>query len=324
MSMADETKADMTESSGIPQMIHKTVLLHESIDGLALKKGAVYVDGTTGSAGHAKLALEQTGGDITIVAIDRDEGALERAGKVLEAAANAEGITKKPTVHFVKNNYRNIDNVLDSLNINTVDAFMLDLGLSSDQFETSGRGFTFRKDEPLLMTFSQKPAGEELTAYEIVNSWDETKIANLIYDYGEEGFSRAIAKKIVEVRKMTPISTTFELVDAIRQATPAFYHHKKIHFATRTFQALRIATNDELESLKDGIERGFNRLSKDGRMAIISFHSLEDRIVKHTFRKYAEEGKGILINKRSIVPTDAEIEENPRSRSAKLRIIQKI
>ncbi|MES2470691.1 MAG: 16S rRNA (cytosine(1402)-N(4))-methyltransferase RsmH [Patescibacteria group bacterium] len=295
-------------------MVHKTVLLHESIEGLSLKKGSIYVDGTLGSGGHSKLAFDTLEGDITIVAFDQDQNAIERSKTILGEGKN---------IHYVLNNYRNLDSALDSLGIKEVDAVMLDLGLSSDQFEVSGRGFTFRKDEPLLMTFAESTSGK-LTAHEIVNSWPEEELARIIFEYGEESFSRKIAKAITVVRKLAPIETTFGLVEVIKNATPGWYHHRRIHYATKTFQALRIATNDELGSLKEGLEKGFNRLKKDGRMAIISFHSLEDRIVKHAYRAYSDEGKGILITKRPICPSDTEVEENPRSRSAKLRIIQKV
>lgn len=293
-------------------MIHETVLLHESIEGLAIKKGDVYLDGTLGSAGHALLACQS---GARVVGIDQDEDALIRATSRLQDTCEAS---------LVRNSYRNLDIVLDELHIEKVHALLLDLGLSSDQFETSGRGFTFRKDEPLLMTFKKVTTPEDLTAQEIVNNWDESNIADIIFGYGEERYARRIAKKIVEARAKKPIETTFELVDIIKKATPWSYHFGKIHPATRTFQALRITVNDEIGALKDGLVKGFDRLESKGRMAIISFHSIEDRIVKHFFKQKSDEGVAVLITKKPIVPSDEEVKRNPRSRSAKLRIIEKV
>lgn len=299
-------------------LIHKTVLLHESIDGLNLKKGSVYVDGTLGSAGHAYAAAEATGGHITIIGFDRDAEALKRA----EARLKDTGAK----VHFIKQSYRTLDTALAEIGIEKIDALMLDIGLSSDQFETSGRGFTFKKDEPLLMTFKDASdiTPDDLTAERIVNTWDEENIADIIFGYGEERYSRRIAKKIVEHRALQPIKTTFELVNIIKTATPYSYHHGKIHPATRTFQALRIAVNDELNALRDGLTKGFSMLASGGRMAIISFHSLEDRIVKNFIREKVTEEVGNSITKKPLSPSDAELAHNPRARSAKLRIIEKI
>ncbi len=286
------------------EYVHKTVLLHESIDGLNLHDGSVYLDGTLGSAGHALLAQEK---GARVIGLDRDEGALARSRERL----NTDAI-------LIHESYRNLDKALADIHIPHVDAIMLDLGLSSDQFETSGRGFTFQKDEPLLMTFDEKA---ELTAAEIVNTWDEENIADIIYGYGEERFARRIAKHIVQSR---PITTTFALVEAVKKATPFAYHKGRIHPATRTFQALRITVNDEINTLKDGLKKGFEALSKNGRFAVISFHSLEDRIVKNYFRDRSKEDTGFIHTKKPIVASDEERIRNPRSRSAKLRIIEKI
>jgi 16S rRNA (cytosine1402-N4)-methyltransferase len=293
-------------------MIHKTVLLQESIEGLAITQGDVYLDGTLGSAGHAQAAC---GHGAMIVGIDQDEDALARATSRLQSNCDFK---------LIKGSFRNLDKALDELSIPKVNKIMLDLGLSSDQFETSGRGFTFQKNEPLLMTFKKDPTHEDLTAQEIVNHWDEENIADVIYGYGEERFARKIARKIVEVREEHPITTTFELVEIIKSATPKFYHRAKIHPATRTFQALRITVNDEINALKEGLQKGFDRLEKNGRMAVISFHSIEDRIVKHFYKTKAEEGLAELITKKPITASELEKKENPRSRSAKLRIIKKI
>lgn len=285
-------------------LIHTTVLLHESIDGLNLHAGSVYLDGTLGSGGHAEYALSK---GASIIGLDQDAEAIERSKKRLTGGT------------FIQENYRNLDIALDSINIEKIDAFMLDLGLSSDQFETSGRGFTFQKDEPLLMTFKRNPTEEDLTAREIVNTWDEENIADIIYGYGDERYARRIAKSIVESR---PIETTFQLVEAVKLGTPSAYHRGRIHPATKTFQALRITVNDEINTLKEGLKKGFERLSKGGRMAVISFHSIEDRVTKRFFKEKQEEAN--ILTKKPIVPSDEEKVRNPRSRSAKLRIIEKL
>lgn len=283
-------------------LIHTTVLLHESIDGLNLHTGSIYLDGTLGSGGHAEYA-EQKGA--TIIGLDQDSEAIERSKKRLKG-----GI-------FIQESYRNLDTALKSVNIEKIDAFMLDLGLSSDQFETSGRGFTFQKDEPLLMTFKKNPTEHDLTAAEIVNTWDEENIADIIYGYGDERYSRRIAKSIVESR---PIKTTFELVEAVKLGTPSAYHRGRINPATKTFQALRITVNDEINTLKEGLRKGFEALNPGGRMAVISFHSIEDRVTKRFFKEVG----GNILTKKPIVPSDEEKIRNPRSRSAKLRIIEKL
>ena len=286
-------------------LIHTTVLLHESIDGLNLRKGSVYLDGTLGSGGHAEYAQEK---GAKVIGLDQDLEAIERSKKRLD----------KDTI-FINESYRNLDIALQSVNIEKIDAFMLDLGLSSDQFETSGRGFTFQKDEPLLMTFKKNPTEEDLTAQEIVNTWDEANIADIIFGYGGERYARRIAKAIIESR---PINTTFELVDAVKLATPSAYHRGRIHPATKTFQALRITVNDEINTLKEGLRKGFAALSVGGRMAVISFHSIEDRVTKRFFKEKQNEAN--ILTKKPLVPSDEEKVRNPRSRSAKLRIIEKV
>ncbi len=293
-------------------MIHKTVLLHESIDGLAISKGDIYLDGTLGSAGHA---LEAGKLGATIVGIDQDEEALARATSRLQSTC---------TFTLIKGSFRNLDTLLDEHNVGSVNKIMLDLGLSSDQFETSGRGFSFQKNEPLLMTFKKDPDEYDLTAKEILNTWEEANIADIIYGYGEERYSRRIAKKIVEARLVKTIESTFDLVEIIKQATPYAYHRGHTHPATRTFQALRITVNDEIGALKEGLVKGFDRLAKGGRMAIISFHSIEDRIVKHFYKEKAEAGLATIHTKKPITASEQELQDNPRSRSAKLRILEKI
>ena len=294
-------------------MIHTTVLLHESIDGLDIHEGDVYLDGTLGSAGHTEYALTKVK-KLTVIGLDKDTEALERSRQRLGPQENI--ILKHAS-------YADIERVLEESNIPAVNRIMLDLGLSSDQFETSKRGFTFKNDEPLLMTFKKDLNETDLTARTIVNNWEENNIADIIYGYGEERYARRIARAIVNYRAKTSIETTGELVEIINQAVPSFYKRGRIHPATRTFQALRIAVNDELNTLKKGLADGFQKLAKNGRIAVISFHSLEDRIVKHFYKEKADAGVALLITKKPITASDQEISENPRSRSAKLRILEK-
>jgi 16S rRNA (cytosine1402-N4)-methyltransferase len=296
-------------------MSHISVLLHESIDGLAIKPGDVYLDGTLGSAGHAEYALKLTDGNIKVIGLDKDIDALARSRQRLGDSKN---------IILVESSYSDIDKVLNDLNIESIDRMMLDLGLSSDQFETSGRGFTFKNDEPLLMTFKKDLSEHDLTAHQIVNTWQEESIADIIYGYGEEKYARRIARAIVNYREKKSIESTGELVEIISQAVPVFYRRARIHPATRTFQALRIAVNDELNSLKKGLEDGFRRLSIGGRISVISFHSLEDRIVKNFNKEKEQQGLANIHTKKPITPSEKEILDNPRSRSAKLRVIEKI
>ncbi len=295
-------------------MAHRTVLLHEAIDNLNLKDGNIFVDGTLGAGGHSALVAERFGNDIEIVGIDRDVEALTKSEERLR--------TLTSSAFFRKESFRNIDQVLENLGIKKVNAILLDIGISSDQFEESGRGFTFQKNEPLLMTMSANE--KKFTAKEILNSFDEEALELIIRGFGEEKFSRRIAKEIVSRRERQPLKTTFDLVDAVRAATPTAYHRGRLHPATRTFQALRIAVNEELTALEEGLDKGFKVLEKGGRIAVITFHSLEDRIVKNYFRDRVKEGLAIGISKKPIIPTDEEIQSNPRSRSAKLRVIEKI
>lgn len=297
-------------------MTHISVLLHEAIDSLDIKNGDVFVDGTLGGGGHSEEVCKRFGGAVSVIGIDLDPDALERTKARLSLL--------KGNVQYVQGSFRNIDTILDSLNIPKVDKILLDIGLSSNQFEDSGRGFSFQKDEPLIMSFKKDLKKTDLTAREIVNNWDEENIKTILEGYGEEQFAWKIAKAIIERREIRPIETTFDLVEIIKSATPKFYHHRKIHPATKTFQALRITVNDEIESLKEGISKGFERLNKDGRLAVISFHSLEDRVVKQFFKEKDDVGEGKRITKKPIPPTEKEIDLNPRARSAKLRVIKKL
>jgi len=295
--------------------MHQSVLLKELIDAVNPKEGDVVVDGTLGAGGHTQELCERLGESVKVVAFDLDTDAIERSKQKLGERQN---------VVYVNDNFKNIDKVLKDLGIDKVDAIMLDLGYSSDQLEHSGRGISFQKDEPLSMTLRKEKGGSEFDAKDIVNTWAEEDIANVLYAYGEERFARRIAREIVEARDKAPIDTTTDLVKIIQGAVPSFYRNGRIHPATKTFQALRIVVNDELESLRLVIGKGMALLNPGGRLAIITFHSLEDRIVKHFFRQIDAEGQGKIITKKPITPSTEELKENKRSRSAKLRVIEKI
>jgi 16S rRNA (cytosine1402-N4)-methyltransferase len=219
--------------------------------------------------------------------------------------------------------YRNLDQVLTNEKINQIQGMILDLGLSSNQLADSGRGFSFQTDEPLLMTFATDSNDSSITAQLILNKWSEKTLADIIYAYGDERYARRIAKKIVAVRQKKEIKTTNDLVEIISQSVPIAYQKGKTHFATKTFQAIRMAVNDELGALREGLKKGFIRLTAGGRLAVISFHSGEDRIIKNYFRDLVKEKKAILVNKKPIIASPEEIKRNPRSRSAKLRILEK-
>lgn len=297
------------------ESVHKTVLLNETIDGLNLgNKEAVVLDGTFGGGGHS-LEICKKFPKVKIIAIDQDKSAF------IKAKSKFKGIDSEIT--FINANFREIGKLKD-LNDVKFDGIILDLGLSSDQLENSGRGFSFMKDEILLMTMKENPSPEDLTAKDILNTWEEKNIADIIYGYGEEKFSRKIAKAIVDARQKKDFETTFDLVKVITEAVPNSYKKGRINCATKTFQALRIAVNDELGALQEGLENGCESLKHGGRMSVISFHSLEDRVVKRFFKDKQMKGLINLINKKPITASSEELKENPRSRSAKLRIIEKI
>jgi 16S rRNA (cytosine1402-N4)-methyltransferase len=304
--------------------MHIPVLLHESIDGLAITEGDIVLDGTLGGGGHTSEIVKRFGSAVKIIALDYDADAITRAQESLSKATKDGSYD----VTFRTIGFQDMDTVINELNLVTVDRILLDLGLSSFQIDIADRGFSFMKDEPLLMTMKKEPTDSDLTAREIVNTWSESTLADIIYGFGEEKYSRKIAKAIVEARSEKSIETTYDLVEIIDTAVGKAYKKMKIHPATRTFQALRIATNSELASLEKAIENGWKRLAVKGRMAIISFHSLEDRIVKRAYLKIKEDTKesngAHIITKRPIVPSEEEVRRNPRSRSAKLRIIEKL
>src|SRR3990170_6059490 len=318
------------------ESVHKTVLLQETIDGLNLKNNSVVVDATFGGGGHS-LEILLRNPNTKVIAIDQDSTVWERVKEKFKGLENR--------ISFTNKNFRDIDKLEnidpvrsrplehESATItlgrpasNGIDGIIFDLGLSSDQLENSGRGFSFMKDEPLLMQMKssakENPSPEDVTALDVVNTWSEKSLADIIYGYGEEKFSRKIAKGIVEARNQKKIETTFELVKIISKSVPGVYKRGRLHYATKTFQAIRIAVNDELEALAEGLNKGFEALKVGGKMSVISFHSLEDRIVKRFYKKQASEWKAKLINKKPIKASAEEIKNNPRSRSAKLRILE--
>ncbi|HEX2792655.1 MAG TPA: 16S rRNA (cytosine(1402)-N(4))-methyltransferase RsmH [Candidatus Paceibacterota bacterium] len=293
-------------------MRHETVLLHESVEALAICTGDTVVDATLGGAGHFALMRDILGQEGTLVGIDADSSALTRARERVPAAT---GIT----VHLVHGNFRDLERLLDAEGIEGIDGALFDLGWSGFQLE-DGRGFSFRADEPLLMTYGE---GMETNAADFVNNLSETALADLLYTLGEERFSRGIAKAIVARREESAIETTAQLVEAVEAGVPAWYRHRKLHPATKTFQALRIAVNDELGAVREGVAGALNRLSEGGRVAVITFHSIEDRIVKAMFRDAAHAGQGTVVTKKPVTPSASELAANPRARSAKLRVFER-
>lgn len=296
-------------------MIHQSVLLQESINGLDIKKGDVFVDGTLGNGGHTEEVLKRFGKDVKIFAFDLDEEAIERSKKRLSVY---EG-----DISYINANFKDAKDILNNLGVLSANKVLLDIGISSNQIEESGRGFSFNKSEKLQMTFSKDKKGS-FDAYDMVNFWDEDILRTIIRQYGEERFAGKIASNIVKTRKLSEIKTTDDLVNIILASTPKFYHHGKIHPATKTFQALRIAVNDELTNLTEGLASIFNFLSEGGKMAVISFHSLEDRIVKRYFKSLDEASLAKKVTKKPITAKEDELNLNKRSRSAKLRILEKL
>lgn len=295
-------------------MAHETVLLEESVNALVVKDGGTYVDGTFGRGGHSK-AIVASGDNVTLVAFDKDETALERGR---EEMAKLSG-----KVILVHETFSKMNDALKVLDIAEVDGILLDLGFSSDQLE-DGRGLTFLKDEPLLMFLGTGEKSPEENAMDVVNRLSQEDLEHILKEYGEEKHAGIISKAIVAERRLDVITTTGRLVKIIEDAAGRYYRKEKIHPATRTFQALRIYVNDELGELERALKNGFEMLAPHGRFAVISFHSLEDRIVKTFFKEKSVEKKGTLIVKKPIVPTDEEIARNRRARSAKLRIIEKL
>lgn len=289
---------------------HITVLKDEAIASLNLNSDSVVVDATLGSAGHTTAILEVLGEKGTLIALDADEVAITAAQELLQDVA--------AKVEYVCTNFRTLGQVLQDLEITEVDAVLADLGWRMDQFTEGGKGFSFNSEDPLVMTYGD-PNRHSFTAADIVNEWPEEDIRNVLKGYGEERFARRIAGGIVQAREEAPISTAQQLAEIVSASAPAFYRNGKTHPATKTFQALRIAVNDELEALEVFIKAAVQHLAPGGRLSIITFHSIEDRIVKHLFRQYKDEGRGSLATKKPIRASDAELKQNPRARSAQLR-----
>jgi len=297
-------------------MQHTTVLLHEAVMGLLLDPNSTVVDATFGSGGHAREIATHLGSDGLYIGIDADASALE-AEVVKEKIGDVQC-----KIELIHDNFKNLTEILSSLHIEKVDAILADLGWRMEQFADGAKGFSFQHDGPLHMTFGN-PEEYLFTAADIVNEWEEENIADVLYGYADERFSRRIAKGIVEARKEGLITTTKQLVEIIERSLPKVALHKRTHPATKTFQALRIAVNDELTVLQQFINASFVALKPGGRLAIITFHSIEDRVVKHSFRELSQSQEGVLITKKPISPTLEEVTTNPRARSAKLRIIEK-
>ena len=309
------------------EFYHVSVLLEECLDGLNIRPDGIYVDGTLGGAGHSsQIAKRLTTG--RLIGIDRDPVALKAAGERLAEFSDR--------VTLVHSNFCEIAQVLDDLGIAGVDGILLDLGVSSPQLDDGSRGFSYMADAPLDMRMN---GGDALTAHEVVNVWPEEELRRILYEYGEERYAPQIAGAICRRRAVSPIETTLELVDVIRSAMPAQALREKQHPAKRSFQAIRIAVNDELGAVRQVMEAAIPKLNPGGRLAVITFHSLEDRIVK-TAMAAASKGctcppsfpvcicgkkpKVKLVNKKPIVSGDEELERNPRARSAKLRVCEKL
>ncbi len=293
---------------------HDSVLMQEVLDALSVQPSDTVVDATLGGAGHFGAMLAQLGEGGTIIGIDADPEAVERA----RAAYAADRRPERPVAHLVNDNFRNLSRILERLGVGHVDKTLFDLGWSGYQI-ASPRGFSFQNDEPLLMTYGE--GGE--TAADIVNGATEEELADIIFTYGEEHFSRGIAKAIVAARAKKRLLTTGELVAAVMAGTPRFYHERRIHPATKTFQALRIAVNDEIGALREGLASALAALAPAGRLAVITFHSIEDRVVKNVLRAASEAGLGALTPKKPIAPSRAEVFANRRARSAKLRVFER-
>ncbi len=293
------------------QIIHYPVLHREILEFFKNIKGSTIVDATIGGAGHSYLILERFP-DKKVIGIDKDDYALERAKERLK---EFEG-----RYTLVKSSFKDIDKVLDQLGVDKVHGFLFDLGVSMFQLKTE-RGFSFQREDFLDMRMDRS---QHLTAYEVVNKYPLHALENIIKNYGEERFYKRIARAIVEQRKKKPIQTTKELENIIFHAYPKKARYGRIHPATRTFQAIRIEVNNELEELETALKKAIERLDKGGIMAVISFHSLEDRITKKLFKEYEKLKKIKNLTKKPIVPQEDEIKENPPSRSAKLRVIERV
>jgi 16S rRNA (cytosine1402-N4)-methyltransferase len=292
------------------ERIHKPVLLKEVIEYLKVGKNKNYVDCTIGEGGHAIEILKRNGPKGKVLGIEIDP---ELYKKLREE--------KLERLILVNDSYSNLKEIVERENFKKIHGILFDLGISSWHIEKSGRGFSFLRDEPLIMRYD---ASRGISATEIVNRWPEKEIERILKEYGEERFAKKIAREICKERKKKKIERTLQLVEVIKRAVPKWYLQRRIHFATKTFLALRIAVNNELENLKSGLLQAIDVLEREGRLVVISFHSLEDRIVKNFLKEKEREGKIKILTKKPIVPSKEEIKQNPRSRSAKLRAALKI
>ena len=306
---------------------HKSILLNECMEGLSIKADGIYVDGTLGGGGHSFHIVQRLSDKGRLIGIDQDEDAIEAATKRLAQF--------KQRVTIVRDNYEHFQEILSTLSIPAVDGILLDLGVSSYQFDEADRGFSYRFDAPLDMRMDKR---QDFTAKDLINSYSEAELYHIIRDYGEDKFAKNIAKHIVLERSKKPIETTFELSEVISHAIPMKMRVQGGHPAKKTFQAIRIALNRELEVLEESLDGMINALKPGGRLCIITFHSLEDRIVKRAFSTAEDpcicpkdfpictcgrKSLGRVISKKAISPTALEMEENPRSKSAKLRIFER-
>lgn len=308
---------------------HETVLLHETVDGLDIKPDGVYVDCTLGGAGHAQYLLDQLGPQGHLYAFDQDMTAINNAKLKLA------DYVEKGQVTFIHQNFRHLKQALEELGIDQVDGIYYDLGVSSPQLDVAERGFSYGQEARLDMRMNQEQA---LSAYEVVNDWPYEDLVHILYRYGEEKFAKRIARAIEERRAQQPIETTTELAEIVKTAIPAATRRTGGHPAKRSFQAIRIAVNDELGAVEDSLEQALTLLKPEGRISVITFHSLEDRLVKQLFKEVSqgpEVPRGLpvlpgqmqspfaLVNRKPIVASPEELEANNRSRSAKLRILRK-
>lgn len=309
---------------------HTTVLLRETVDGLAIKPDGIYVDCTLGGAGHSEYLLSQLNADGHLYAFDQDQKAINNAKIRLTK------YVEKKQVTFIKANFRDLKEELNYLGVTEVDGILYDLGVSSPQLDEAERGFSYHQDAPLDMRMDQDAP---LSAYQVVNDYSYHELVKIFFRYGEEKFSKQIARLIERKREEKPIETTGELVDIIKEAIPAPARRKGGHPAKRVFQAIRIAVNDELGAIESSLEQAIDMLSVNGRVSVITFHSLEDRIVKTMFKEFStpkdmppglpmvpEEFQPMLklVNRKPIIPSEEELNENNRARSAKLRIAEKV
>lgn len=290
--------------------MHFSVLQKEVMELMSPKPNENFIDATFGEGGHGLKILEKIAPHGKLLAIENDPEIYAR-NKI-----------ENERLILINDSYANIEKIVKENSFSSVNGILFDLGVCAWHLKESGRGFSFQRDEPLDMRFN--PNTNNLTAFEIVNYWNEEKIAEIINNFGQEKFYKAISKKIIEQRKIRPIRTTLDLVEVIKKSIPLRYQEQKIHFATRTFQALRVAVNQELSNLKKGLKCALNVLEKEGRIAVISFHSLEDRIVKNFFTENKKLNKLKVVTKKPIRPTEEEIKINFSSRSAKLRVAQKV